>query len=530
MLFKKWGVFLFSFLAIALFLSACDSPVYNQTEANVADVKIKTQAARNESDEDAKPAPALVVSQGMYVDRTPISLYHDPDWLSAHVVLRGDQLPFSYYSRTVAAGGGSNVLTTYQPGLDQTTSVNMNYSGTVRGALDLLASKTGYVYSLQGNTIYWQAFVTRSFDIAFAPGSSDYLMGNASGSGGGTSAYGGTGGTVSNYVSGDSSNGEFSTFKGTLSVWDDLEKTIKQMLSKDGTVVVSQATTTVTVRDRPANVDLIAQYIRNMNNNMSKQVLIKVQVLQVQLNNDYDFGINWNTVINAFKNTSFKVNGTFDNPISITSMATGATAAPNFGLQNNGTGIPAYGILLDSLNQQGKTSVVTEPRAVCLNNQVSVIRITNSVNYIASIQNTALSGTSGNPSSNNNSNTNNIGQVTSQVTPGTVVTGLTLYLLPKIMDDRVYLQVNADLSTLTKMDSLVSGSTTLGGPEVSVQHFNQRSMIRSGDTLIMSGFRQVGNQTGADQFLQSQTLGGMASTQTNKETIVLITPYILGAA
>ena len=39
-------------------LAACHSPVYNQTEANVADVKIKSAQARHKSDDDAKPQPS----------------------------------------------------------------------------------------------------------------------------------------------------------------------------------------------------------------------------------------------------------------------------------------------------------------------------------------------------------------------------------------------------------------------------------------------------------------------------------------
>ena len=33
-----------------------------------------------------------------------------------------------------------------------------------------MAAKTGYVYSVHRNSVYWQAFITRTFDIAFMPG------------------------------------------------------------------------------------------------------------------------------------------------------------------------------------------------------------------------------------------------------------------------------------------------------------------------------------------------------------------------
>lgn len=537
---KKWIIVLLAFCVV---LSACNSPVYNQAEMNVADVKIKSQEARKLADKTGYLKRPLLVKRGMYVDTTPRSLARQPSWLSNRIIIRGDTLPFSYYSRVISSGAGNNILTKYQTGLDISVNTSLSYSGTVRGALDLLAAKTGYVYSIQYNSIYWQAFITRTFDIAFMPGSSDYLMGKASGSssaspqsvgGGGGGGQGGGNATVASYISSDQSDSEYSNLKGTLSIWKDLDETIKALLSPDGKVMVSESTTSVTVRDRPTNVKLVGQYIYNLNHNLSKQVLIKVQILDIALQNDWNFGIDWQLIGRAFNKSPFVINGSYGTPITITALtaqqATPLGGAPNFPqfgvqrfVQNGQNPIPSYTILFNALSQQGKTSVVTEPRVVALNNQVSVVRIVNQEGYLASVQNTSLaSGTAA-----------NVGTVTSQLTPGTVITGLTLYILPKILRDKIYLQVNADLSTLVDMKDIVSGSqadqnnSVIQAPTIVQKSFNQRSVIRSGDTLILSGFRQVANTANANQFIMSQALGGKGAQQLNKETIVLITPILL---
>lgn len=527
---KRWMVLL---LTTAFTLAACHSPVYNQTESNVADVKIKASEARRKSDNDAKPEPALRVKDGMYVDTTPISLHRSPSWLQNRIVLRGDQLPFSYYSRIIANGANNHVLTKFQPGLDPSVNVTMNYTGTVKGALELLASKSGYVFSIAGNSIYWQAFVTRTFDIAFMPGDTDYLMGK-SGQGGGSSNANANagGGMVSSYVNADSANSEYSSLKGSLSVWTDLENTIKQIISSEGKVVVSQSTTSVTVRDKPANVELVGRFIHNLNNNLSKQVLVKVQVLEVNLENDYNFGIDWQIIARAFNKSPFVFNGNYGTPLTITALTpqsalpvpdATAPTLPVIGTQvlpGTPNPVPSYTILINALNQQGKTSVVSEPRVVCLNNQVSVVRIVTSEGYVASVQNTTLASGGTAPTS----------TVTSQVTPGTLVTGITLYILPKILKDKVYLQVNADLSNRIALTTFQTGPDASPSfvqlPTVTEKHFNQRSMIKSGDTLILSGFRQLTNGANANQVLTSQALGGKASQMLNRETIVLITPII----
>lgn len=514
---KKWILLCFT---TAFVLAACHSPVYNQTEGNVADVKLKIRDDVRKQDASVKPASPLVMKNGAYVDMTPISLEKQPSWLKGHIVLRGDQLPFSYYSRTISNGAASNILTKFQSGLDPSVVLAMSYSGTVKGALDLLASKTGYVYSVRGNTIYWQSVVTRTFDIAFMPGTTDYLMGKASG--GGAATAGAANATTSNYTTSDSSDSEYSSMSGKLSIWTDLDTTIKQLLTPSGQVTVSQATTSVTVRDKPTNVELIGQYIANLNRNLTKQVLIKVQILDVTLQNDFDFGINWGLIANAFKNSPFQVNADYGTPVSI--KAVGTTVPLVFGTQGNGQ-TPSYTILFNALNQQGKTSVVTEPRVVCLNNQVSVVRIVEQEGYVASIENTSTGGGGTSTAAQNT--------VTSQVTPGNLITGLTLYILPKILGKDVYMQVNADLSTnrgFTVLGGTVNPNITASQiqlPNIGEKHFNQRSVIRSGDTLILSGFRQVGNQANATQFLKSQALGGKGSQEVSRETIILITPIIL---
>ncbi len=528
-------------ITMLLVLTGCNAPVYRQTESNVADAKTQIDDARQKMDQKLKPQPALVVNQGLYVDQTPISLARDPKWLKNRIILRGDELPFSYYSRTIVGGGGKNILTHYQNGLNQSTQIAMNYTGTVKGALDLLAAKTGYVYSINGNDVYWQAFVTKTFDIAFMPGSSDYMMGKTGGGSGGaspvsTSSSSG-GSSSSQTVTGtidDSSGSEYSSFKGTVSVWQDLSDSIKNLLSPDGKVMVSQATTSVTVRDRPSNVALIGRFIKNLNSSLSKQVLVKIDVIQIALESDFNFGINWDIVQQAFSGGQYQLIANNGAPISLSStVGLNIASATSVGVNNTaltsgarGTGVLA---LINALKQQGKVSVVTQPQVLCQNNQVSAVRLLDQQGYLASVQTTSLSGSSTGGAS-----------ITSQITPGAVLTGFTLYVLPKIMGSKVYLQVNADLSTNLGISTITSngasltpgttppaGTSIIQVPHVQQKQFNQRSVISTGDTLILSGFKQVNNETGASQLLDSQALGGRTSQQVNSEVVVLITPFIL---
>jgi len=530
----RWiGVFLIATLM------ACNSLTYNQTEGNIADAKQREAAARAHMDNLTKTPPPLVVKDGMYVDTTPVSLERQPDWLKNPIVIKGDQLPFSYYTRIINNAADSNVLTKYQPGLNEASLINLSYTGTVKGALDLLSARTGYVYNIRkGNTIYWQAFITRTFSVAFMPGSSDYVMGQSTGTSSSTSTSGG---------STDTAAQEYSALTGkNISIWKDVESTIKQLLSIEGKVYVSQSSTSVTVKDKPANVELVGQYVRNLNKSLSQQVFVKIDVIDVAMENDYNFGINWQAVESAFAHSNWLFNANYGSPLSITPL-TGGTTLPNGGLgPNTATALLAnagstslLSAIINALNQQAKTSVVAQPRVVCMNNQVSAIRIINSQQYIQSVSNTSVPSSS----SSGGQTVNNVSTITSQITPATLVTGLTMYILPKILNDKVYLQVNIDLSQNSSITTLCAqtqggsqgttgnacaqSSYIIQSPHVTEKVFNQRSVLHSGETLVLSGLKQIQNSTGAMQLFNVQELGGKSSTQTNNDTVILVTPYIL---
>lgn len=60
------------------------------------------------------------------------------------------------------------------------------------------------------------------------------------------------------------------------------------------------------------------------------------------------------------------------------------------------------------------------------------------------------------------------------------------------------------------------------------QNFNQRTVVSSGATLVIAGFQQLKDQTDRNQLAGIQPLGGIGAAHSNVQTLVLITPTILG--
>lgn len=518
--------FLFPIVLAAL-LAGCFGKTLKDAEYTVNKDQQKLMRIQEKS---TTPSPAVTNSKGYYVSTRPISLQSSPAWMKDHITLRARNVPFNFIVGRILRD--TNVAVNYQPQTNQNQIVSMNYDGTIKGALEQLSADTNYAYEIQNNELTWEAFVTRTFNISFMPGTSNYQVGQNEGLGAGEAAsvanVNGASGT-NNIVAtnGDLGAQEYSNLKGSLSVWDDLGKTLNELKSADGKVSVSQSTTTVTVYDHPTNVQAISDYIDQLNRDLSREVAIQVEVLEIDLNKDFNYGINWNLVEHWLGN-SVSLSANLATAANITGAITQSGVTNGIALFQIGE--DTSNAIIQALQQQGKVSVVTQPRVVTMNNQMAEIRITRQVSYLQSVSTTTVA---------------NAGNTTS-LTPGIVTDGFSLYLLPKIQGKNVYLQISSSLAVLTAIDTVsnaptgadVNASSTSGSatpqfqaiqvPTLAQKTFNQRTLVSSGSTLVITGFQQTRNSSQRSQLFGIQPLGGVGASRRNSQTLVLITPTILG--
>jgi type IVB pilus formation R64 PilN family outer membrane protein len=188
------------------------------------------------------------------------------------------------------------------------------------------------------------------------------------------------------------------------------------------------------------------------------------------------------------------------------------------------TGSGGSNAIVQALQQQGQVSMVTEPQVTTMNNQVAAIDITRSEGYLKSISSTA----------------NDVSTTTS-LTPGDVTTGFTMYLLPKIRNNKVYMQISssmADLIALDKADSSPNDASKSAGdkqgqdysaiqvPTIDKKQFNQRSVVNNGATLVVAGYRTMNDKTETSKVFGLSALGARGAAHQRIETIILVTPII----
>jgi len=396
------------------------------------------------------------------------------------------------------------------------TPTHISYRhGDLRGLLDAAAARFGVSWKLANGAILFYFTDTRTFQVSAIPGdasvnahvmsgaTSDSVAGN-----GGLASSGN--GANSNQPSVSATNTANTVVNSQLSVFTSLSASIKSMLSRYGSVVSSPATGSITVTDTPDVLDQVAQFMEAQNRSLSKQVLINVTVLSVDLSADDSYGINWGAVYQAL-GTSFSLANTFPttatNPVSFTAQV----ITPN----SRASGTTA---MISALSQQGKVRRKTSASITTLNDQPVPVQVATQQGYLAAVSTT---------------NTANVGSETA-LTPGTVTTGFNMTLLPHVLDNgTVLLQFYTNISSLLSLQQVQSGGQQIQTPEIDTRNFLQRVSMKSGQTLVLSGYegtnddlRKSGVGTPANYALG----GGYQGTHDRQEIVILITPIMMNGA
>lgn len=373
----------------------------------------------------------------------------------------------------------------------------ISYNGRLAGLLDIVAAKFGMFWEPEGDGIRYFKTKSRSFRLSALPGDSSM-----------TSIIGtqtsGAGGSASSGSASSSNTEQRSGIKfDDLSVWRAVEDSIKAMLSPDGQVVVTPATGTVTVDDTPPSLERVAKFIDDQNDALTRQVVLNVRVLSVELNDSDSYGVNWDAIYQY-------VGRGMDIALNSASGLPAGASTLSFNVVNTNSKWDGTRAMLEALSKQGKVSQITSASIVTINNQPAPIQIGRQRSYLASSTTTIGTGGSGN---------------TTTLTPGVVTTGFAMSVLPHILDSgRLMLQYSGDISALVDISTVTSGGSSIQTPEIDTRNFLQRVLMNNGETLVLTGFEQVGMNSGKQGVGNANNiaLGGSVKTSNNKSVLVVL--------
>ncbi len=384
------------------------------------------------------------------------------------------------------------------------------FNGTLEKALDLLAAKINLSWKWNGNSIEIFRYETRTYNIAALAGSTKTnsnvdLKGDTTGTtakaaqGGGGGASASSGGSSSSNVSRSAS----------LTTWDEVKTFLLAQLSPGGTMAVLESAGAVTIKDIPLVHKRVDKSINDLNTLLTKQVYLNVDVYTVSKSEADDMGLDLSKV-NWANSSKFK--------LGYNSTLGGGAAANGNNVFNVGilkgpfTGTE---IMVRALSTLGETSVANQFSVTTLNGQPTPIASNRKESYVAQV--TAEKDQDGN--------------VSLSLTPGEISAGVNLNVTPKIEPNgNILLEYAMNLSDIEDIQRIDSDNGTfIQLPKSTLKSVLQRAVLRSGETLVLSGFKQQNaykNKQGVGS-PYNMLLGGSHNARLGSQYLVItVTPFI----
>jgi MSHA biogenesis protein MshL len=406
----------------------------------------------------------------------------------------------------MAIASGTRYSMLLNPAVKGTITVNLK-DVTVREALDSLREIYGYDYRIDGTRIFVQpaGLQTKIYRVNYLlgqrRGTSDIRV--QSGSLADVAAPSGPPTAVSPANPAPATPGT-QTFGGgaarsldstrvTTSIvndfWGDLKTALAAIVgSGDGrSVVVTPQSGVVLVRAYPPELRAVEHYLHETRLVVERQVMLEAKVIEVTLSEEFQSGINWalfrthdsprgaigqvgnNTTLGtSTSGSSLSSGGLTVNPLAGT-LATAATAAGNggavFGLAFQTSNFAA---LLQFLDSQGTTQVLSSPRIATLNNQKAVLKVGTDEFFVTNVATvTTTTGTTT--------------QQTPTVTVAPFFSGIMLDVTPQIDEfNNITLHIHPSISEVTESRRVVD----LGGSIPSITLPLAKSAVNESDTVV----------------------------------------------
>lgn len=231
-------------------------------------------------------------------------------------------------------------------------------------ALNTIMQISNLKFTLEEKTIKIKTTEKKIFKLPYIKTSSSYsssLGGDLSGGSGGGVTSGSTATGAGGFSSSGGISGSFSVnFEGdkdTYDIYTQIEENIKSFLSEKGKLTLNRFTGTIVVEDRPDRIRLVESFLSNIKREIDKQVLIEARIIEVNLSEGYQYGIDWTAVARNLLSSSITVSQNLSLGSSVASLSI-VRADMN--------------ALINAVGTFGKINTLSNPRVLVVNNQTAM--------------------------------------------------------------------------------------------------------------------------------------------------------------
>jgi len=341
------------------------------------------------------------------------------------------------------------------------------------------------------------------------------------------------------------------TTQSEANFWLDLDTSLKMIVGEENgrKVVINPMSGTVLVRAMPRELLDVKQYLDILQDSVSRQVIIEAKILEVELNDAFQTGVNWTALLDFGGNYQAKIaqigGGTIFKdgvselagtavPLNNLALTDGASAFGGvFAVQAH---LGDFNTLIELLKTQGDVQVLSSPRVSTVNNQKAIIKVGTDEYFVTDIdvQTDVAVGVS-----------NRSADVT--LTP--FFSGVALDVTPQIdSDGRITLHVhpaisevvedNKDLGVVTSSsdDDDSSRSSRVPLAKSTIRETDTIVQAENGQVVVIGGLMQelVRDEVASTPFLGDMPVIGhmfrhTRKTSTKNELVILLRPVIVNS-
>lgn len=446
------------------------------------------------------------------------------------------------------------------PSVSGTISVNLK-DVTVREALDSIRELFGYDYKVEGTRIliHPAGMQTRIFQVNYLLGDrrglSDVRVQSGSvtdtGAGGAPGAAGAVGGVVP--PAGAAGRGLDSarvTTRTQNDFWAELRASLIAIIgSGEGrSVVVSPQSGVIVVRAYPAELRGVDQYLRATRIAVERQVMLEAKIIDVELSDSYQSGINWALLPNRrLAAGQISADTTLSTDLALVSR--GLTAVPGTSLSTAGattgaallSGNPAaalfglalqvqnFSAMLQFLETQGKVQVLSSPRVATMNNQKAVLKVGTDEFFVTNIQSATTVATAAGTST---------GTPVPTVTVQPFFSGIVLDVTPQIDDNnQIILHIHPSVSQVTTDNKDINlgaaGNLRLPLARSNVNETDTIVRVTDGNIVALGGLMKLdvrdsrGGLPGTGDNPFGNFMRNTSTQLVKKEMVILLKPTII---
>jgi MSHA biogenesis protein MshL len=313
--------------------------------------------------------------------------------------------------------------------------------------------------------------------------------------------------------------------------WSNLQATLVSIVgSGEGrSVVVDRHAGLAIVRAMPGELRDIEAYLDSAQDNLQRQVILEAKIIEVQLNDSHQAGIDWTALSTSSSSEAFVGNASILNGVNDLTLTGSALAGGEFSnLFALGGTTDDFGLLLRLLDTQGEVQVLSSPRVSTVNNQKAVIKVGSDEFFVTEVSSTTSSSSSST-------------LTTPEITLTPFFSGIALDVTPQISQDgQVILHIHPSVSEVndqTKNITIAGQTQQLPLALSTVRESDSVVKARSGQVVVIGGLMQnrtANDDAGVPGISSVPVLGSLFSqerkTNTRSELVILLKPIVVDSS